>query len=59
VPRYDGSEGELYDLRQDPWAWENRWNDPGASRMRGELLADLHDHLPPMREPALEVAAPT
>jgi len=59
VPRYDGSEGELYDLREDPWAWHNRWNDAGARRMRGELLADLHEHLPRVRTPALKVAAPT
>ena len=32
TPRYDGSEGELYDLRNDPEQWENRWADPSQRR---------------------------
>jgi arylsulfatase A-like enzyme len=59
IPRYDGTEGELYDVRADPHQWENRWDDPACRRWRDELCADLRAHLPPLRSPALPVAAPT
>ena len=59
VPDYDGSEGELYDCRADPWQWRNLWNDPQHRRRRDELLDDLRAHLPAPRTPALPVAAPT
>ncbi len=59
IPRYDGSEGELYDLGSDPYQWENRFGDPSYRARRDELLADLRDHLPPARRQALPVAAPT
>jgi hypothetical protein len=59
IPRYDGTEGELYDVRSDPRQWENRWNDPACRRWRDELVADLRAHLPPARHPPLRVAAPT
>ena len=59
VPQFDGTEGELYDVRADPHQWENRWNDPACRRWRDELCADLREHLPPPRTPALRVAAPT
>jgi arylsulfatase A-like enzyme len=55
---YDGSEGELYDLRHDPLQWRNLWDDPAWQKRKGELVADLYDHLPPAREPALSVEAP-
>ena len=29
--RYDGTEGELYDVRDDPHQWRNLWNDPGRA----------------------------
>ncbi len=58
-PRYDGSEGELYDLSRDPLQRENLWHDPERRRLREELCADLFDHLPSPRRPALPVAAPT
>jgi arylsulfatase A-like enzyme len=58
-PRYDGSEGELYDLARDPLQRENLWSDPGRRRLRDELCADLFAHLPPPRRPPLPVAAPT
>ena len=32
IPRYDGSEGELYDVRNDPEQWENLWDDPPRRR---------------------------
>jgi arylsulfatase A-like enzyme len=59
VPTYDGSEGELYDLREDPHQFYNLWDDPARRRLRDELLEDLYAHLPPEREPPLPVAAPT
>jgi len=55
---YDGTEGELYDLRNDPLQWRNLWNDPSARVLRSDLVADLYDHLPPPRSPALRVEAP-
>jgi arylsulfatase A-like enzyme len=58
-PRYDGSEGELYDLANDPLQRENLWSDPSRRTLRDELRADLFDHLPAARSPALKVAAPT
>jgi arylsulfatase A-like enzyme len=59
VPRYDGSEGELYDLREDPHQWKNLWDDPARRRLRSDLCADLRTNLPPERVPPLEVEAPT
>ncbi len=59
VPAYDGGEGELYDLREDPHQLANLWHDPARRRLRDELVADLDAHLPPEREPPLPVAAPT
>jgi arylsulfatase A-like enzyme len=59
VPDYDGTEGELYDCRADPWQWHNLWDDPRHRRRRDELLDDLRAHLPAPRTPPLPVAAPT
>lgn len=59
VPRYRGDEGELYDTRADPHAFENRWDDPACRARRDELVADLHEHLPPPRERPLPFVAPT
>jgi arylsulfatase A-like enzyme len=58
IPEYDGSEGELYDVAEDPHQWHNLWNDPSRRRLRDELVADLHAHTPPLRV-SLPVAAPT
>ena len=55
---YDGTEGELYDLAEDPLQWRNLWDDPACRRRRDALLADLNDHLPPRRVPALAQVAP-
>jgi hypothetical protein len=55
---YAGTEGELYDLRNDPLQWRNLWDDPSARSRRSDLVADLYDHLPPARSPALRVEAP-
>ncbi|HEY1960661.1 MAG TPA: sulfatase-like hydrolase/transferase [Polyangiaceae bacterium] len=59
LPRYDGTEGELYDLRNDPHQWENLWNDPSRRALRDDLVADLRAHLPRERTPRLRVSAPT
>ena len=59
VPEYRGTEGELYDLANDPHQMRNLWDDPAHRATRDELLADMVDHMPPAREPPLPVVAPT
>ncbi len=54
---YNGSEGELYDLRNDPYQWRNLWNEPAQRRRRDEMVADLYASLPPARSPKLEAVA--
>ena len=36
----------------------NRWDDPALASLRSDLVADLHDHQPPMRLPLRTVEAP-
>jgi arylsulfatase A-like enzyme len=55
---HDGTEGELYDLVDDPLQQVNRWDDPSHASRRSDLLADLHDHQPTSREPRRRVEAP-
>src|SRR5262249_20337899 len=62
---YDGTEGELYDLRADPHAlradpyrWRILWNAPGYAPLRPDLAADRRAHLPPPRPVPLPVEAP-
>jgi arylsulfatase A-like enzyme len=57
-PLYQGTEGELYDLAEDPLQWRNLWDDPAYRARRDELVTDLYDNLPPEREPKLAVEAP-
>jgi len=45
-------------IGDDPGAIVNRWDDPSVRSLRSDLLADLHDHLPPRRTPRLERGAP-
>ncbi|HEX5097093.1 MAG TPA: sulfatase-like hydrolase/transferase, partial [Acidimicrobiia bacterium] len=54
---YTGSEGELYDVANDPHQWVNRWDDPDYKALRDDLVADLYDALPAERK-VLKVAAP-
>ncbi|ROZ46692.1 sulfatase [Rhodococcus sp. WS3] len=54
---YDGTEGELYNLVDDPHQWRNRWNDPALVGLRSDLVADLYDSLVPPRIPGLTVQA--
>ena len=56
--KYDGTEGELYDLANDPLQWENLWDDPQRQTLKRDLIADLYDNLPPERQPKLKVEAP-
>lgn len=51
---YEGTEGELYDLRNDPQQWRNLWDDPAAAAMKRDLLDDLRTRTPKPREPRLE-----
>jgi arylsulfatase A-like enzyme len=55
---HDGTEGELYDLVDDPMQRHNRWDDPDVRSLRDDLVADLWDHQPPTRTPRLELEAP-
>jgi len=55
---HDGSEGELYNLVDDPLQRANRWADPAAAAIRSDLLADLWDHQPAMATPLRAVEAP-
>ena len=55
---YDGTEGELYNVREDPHQWRNLWDDAGFASLKSDLIADLYDHLPPPRDPQLTVEAP-
>ncbi len=50
---YDGTEGELYDLKNDPQQWRNLWDDPAAAAMKTDLLDDLRARTPKPREPRL------
>ena len=49
--RYDGTEGELYNLREDPMQWRNLWNDPAYAKLKSDLRADLYDNLRPSATP--------
>lgn len=58
VPRYDGSEGELYDLREDPLQRTSRFDDPALRTRRDALIEELRVLLPPLAR-RLPVSAPT
>jgi len=55
---HDGTEGELYDLVDDPLQRENRWDDPSHRPLRDDLLADLWDAQPVPHNPRLQLQAP-
>ncbi|MBT6095149.1 MAG: sulfatase-like hydrolase/transferase [Rhodospirillaceae bacterium] len=54
---YDGTEGELYDLAEDPRQWRNLWDEPAHTGLKSGLLAALRDNLPAGRETPLEKIA--
>jgi arylsulfatase A-like enzyme len=43
---YDGTEGELYDMKEDPDQLRNLWSDPGYAVHRTELTDRLYASLP-------------
>jgi arylsulfatase A-like enzyme len=50
---YEGGEGELYRVDEDPHQWHNRWDDPACRPIRSDLVADLYDSLPAERRDLL------
>ncbi|MCU1453116.1 MAG: sulfatase [Acidimicrobiales bacterium] len=56
--QYDGTEGELYRVDEDPHAFRNLWDDPAHRSIRDELVADLRASLPAGRADPLLVEAP-
>ena len=55
---YYGTEGELYQMTEDPMQMENRWDDPSLASVKSELLAELSQVHIPMREPKRRRLAP-
>jgi len=55
---HDGTEGELYDLADDPLQRINRWDDPAMAQIRSDLLSDLWDAQPEPRAERLYLEAP-
>jgi arylsulfatase A-like enzyme len=55
---YDGTEGELYNVNDDPYQFRNRWDEPEYRSLRDEMVADLSAHLPAPRSPRLAVERP-
>lgn len=55
---HDGTEGELYDLVEDPLQRRNLWNDPTCLSIRDDLLSDLWESQPEAHEPRLLLEAP-
>ncbi|NBO34206.1 MAG: hypothetical protein EBV02_07565, partial [Actinobacteria bacterium] len=43
---HDGTEGELYDLTNDPQQRHNLWDDPTATTQRDALLDDMWSSFP-------------
>ena len=54
---YEGTEGELYNVDEDPHQFVNRWDDPDYDALRKDLVDDLYDNLPAERT-VLKVARP-
>ncbi|MCU1398527.1 MAG: arylsulfatase family protein, partial [Acidimicrobiales bacterium] len=55
---HDGTEGELYNIADDPLQQVNLWDDAASASVRGDLVADLWNSQPPTRTPRLPVVAP-
>lgn len=55
---HDGTEGELYDLGDDPLQRINRWGDPAVAGIQRDLLADLWEHQPTPSSPPRRLEAP-
>ena len=55
---HDGTEGELYDLVDDPLQQVNRWDDVSVRPLRDDLVADLWASQPAVRSERLCLEAP-
>ena len=55
---YDGTEGELYRVEDDPRQWHNLWDDPAHAATKADLLDDLRAAFAPIPRRHLEVEAP-
>ena len=55
---HDGTEGELYDMAEDPLQQVNRWDDPDMRSLRDDLVADLWDSQPEAHVGRLFLEAP-
>jgi hypothetical protein len=55
---HDGTEGELYDLVDDPLQRHNRWDDPAMRPLRDDLVDDLWSSQPPSRLDRLVLESP-
>ncbi|MGQ0434586.1 MAG: sulfatase family protein [Microthrixaceae bacterium] len=55
---HDGTEGELYDLTEDPLQQVNLWDEPLAKAIRDDLVDDLRASLGQPRSPRLPLDAP-
>ncbi|MDG2908571.1 MAG: sulfatase-like hydrolase/transferase [Acidimicrobiales bacterium] len=55
---HDGTEGELFDLAEDPVQAVNLWDDPTRRSLRDELLTDLEASLPARPTVARRVESP-
>jgi arylsulfatase A-like enzyme len=55
---HDGTEGELYDLAEDPLQQHNLFDDPSRRGLRDDLRAELVATQPPMAAPRAQVVAP-
>jgi hypothetical protein len=49
--------GELYNVTDDPYQWNNKWDDASVRARRDDLVADLYDSLP-TEVRSLKVVAP-
>jgi arylsulfatase A-like enzyme len=56
--QYDGTEGELYNVIDDPHQFHNLWDDAGYRQLRDDLVADLYATLDPLPVRRLPVEAP-
>ncbi len=54
---YEGTEGELYNVVEDPCQWHNLWDDPAYRSTRADLVDDLRRSFPTERR-VLPVEAP-
>jgi arylsulfatase A-like enzyme len=55
---YEGTEGELYNVTEDPSQFHNLWDGKSHRGTRDDLVADLYDNLPVGRSEPLPVEAP-